>query len=58
MALGRPVTPPNPDAQLENEIAAASPRMKSVILSQLTDRINIKEAASSSKKRKNTSLLK
>jgi hypothetical protein len=32
--------------------------MKSIILNQLTDRINTKEAASSSKKRKNTSPLK
>jgi hypothetical protein len=52
----RPVIP-NTDAQSDDEIAAASPtRMKSVILSQLTNRINIKEAAS--KKRKNTSPLK
>jgi hypothetical protein len=58
MALMRPIISPNPDAQLEDEIAAVFPRMKSVILSQLTDRINIKEAASSSKKRKNTSPLK
>jgi hypothetical protein len=57
MALVRPVIP-NRDTQSEDEIAAASlTRMKSVILSQLTDRINTKEVASS-KKRKNTSLLK
>jgi hypothetical protein len=58
MAFGRPVTP-NRDTQSKDEITAASPtRMKSVIFSQLTDRINTKEAASSSKKRKNTSPLK
>jgi hypothetical protein len=57
MALVRPVTP-NPDTQSDDEIAAASlTRMKSVILSQLTNRINTKEAASS-KKRKNTFPLK
>jgi hypothetical protein len=58
MALVRPVTL-NRDTQSEDEITAASlTRMKSVIFSLLTDRINIKEAASSSKKRKNTSSLK
>jgi hypothetical protein len=58
MALVRSITPKNLDAQSDDEIAAASStRMKSIILSQLTNRINTKEAASS-KKRKNTSLLK
>jgi hypothetical protein len=58
MALVRPVISKNPDAQSDDEIAAASlTRMKSVIFSQLTNRINIKEAASL-KKRKNTSPLK
>jgi hypothetical protein len=58
MALVRLIISKNPDAQSDDEIAAASlTRMKSVILSQLTNRINTKEAASS-KKRKNTSPLK
>src|SRR5258707_15582632 len=57
MAFTRPRTPPN--LQSENEIAAASStRKKSVILSQLTNRINTEEAACLSKKRKNTSPLK
>src|SRR5258707_10257060 len=57
MAFTRPRTPPNP--QSENEIAAASPtRKKSVILSQLINRINTEGAACLSKKRKNTFPLK
>jgi hypothetical protein len=58
MALTRPETPQF-DAQSEDEIAASSPtRMRSVTLSQLTNRANTEETACLSKKRKNTSPLK
>jgi hypothetical protein len=58
MALVRPVISKNPDIQSDDEIAAAFPtKIKSIILNQLTNKINTKEVTSS-KKRKNTSLLK
>jgi hypothetical protein len=59
MTLVRLIISKNPDAQSDDEIATTSlTRIKNVILSQLTNKMNIKEAVSLSKKRKNTSPLK